>query len=64
MSNMYGLAIDNVVAYELVLPNGTVRIITRADEDLWFGLGGGFNNFVRVSLCLVLIFSKLYARES
>ena len=38
MSNEYGLAIDNVVAYELVLPNGTVTTVTAANEDLWFAL--------------------------
>lgn len=37
-SNKYGLAIDNVVAYELVLPNGTVTNVTAANEDLWFAL--------------------------
>ncbi|KAI9449068.1 FAD dependent oxidoreductase [Lactarius psammicola] len=44
-SNEYGLAIDNVVAYELVLPNGTVTTITANDHDLWFALRGGGNNF-------------------
>jgi hypothetical protein len=37
-SNEYGLAIDNVVAYELVLPNGTVTTVTADDHDLWFAL--------------------------
>ena len=37
-SNQYGLAIDNVVAYELVLPNGTVTTVTTDDHDLWFSL--------------------------
>ena len=37
-SNQYGLAIDNVVAYELVLPNGTVTAVTEDDHDLWFSL--------------------------
>ena len=37
-SNQYGLAIDNVVAYELVLPNGTVTTVTEDDHDLWFSL--------------------------
>ena len=37
-SNEYGLAIDNVVAYELVLPNGAVTTVTAEDHDLWFGL--------------------------
>ena len=37
-TSQYGLGIDNVVGYELVLPNGTARYVTSKDEDLWFGL--------------------------
>ena len=37
-SNQYGLALDNVAGYELVLPNGTIQYVTSKDEDLWFGL--------------------------
>ncbi|KAG9092275.1 hypothetical protein FS749_015870 [Ceratobasidium sp. UAMH 11750] len=46
LSNQYGLAIDNVVAFEVVLPNGTITTATESiDPDLFFGLKGGFNNF-------------------
>ncbi|KZV64574.1 FAD-binding domain-containing protein [Peniophora sp. CONT] len=44
-TNQYGLTIDNIAAYELVLPNGTVTTVTEEDEDLWFALRGGGNNF-------------------
>ena len=37
-SSQYGLALDNVAAYELVLPNGTIKHVTAKDDDLWFGL--------------------------
>ena len=37
-SSQYGLAIDNVAGYELVLPNGTIKQVTENDKDLWFGL--------------------------
>ena len=37
-SSQYGLTIDTVTGYELVLPNGTVTNVTADDEDLWFGL--------------------------
>jgi FAD/FMN-containing dehydrogenase len=37
-TNQYGLAVDNVVAYELVLPNGRVKVVTEQDKDLWFAL--------------------------
>ncbi|KAH9953746.1 FAD-binding domain-containing protein [Russula dissimulans] len=45
LTNQYGLTIDNMDSYELVLPDGTVQIVTPSNEDLWFGLRGGFNNF-------------------
>ncbi|KAI0051841.1 FAD-binding domain-containing protein [Auriscalpium vulgare] len=45
LSNEHGLAVDNVKAFELVLPNGQIKTITQADEDLWFALRGGLNNF-------------------
>lgn len=46
LTNQYGLAFDNVVAFELVLPNGTVTDITSStNSDLFFALRGGFNNF-------------------
>ncbi|KAG1839891.1 FAD dependent oxidoreductase [Suillus subalutaceus] len=46
LTNQYGLGIDSVVAYELVMPNGTVAEITDAtNSDLFFALRGGFNNF-------------------
>jgi FAD/FMN-containing dehydrogenase len=38
LSSQYGLTLDNVVGYELVLPNGTVANVTSEDDDLWFGL--------------------------
>ena len=40
-TSQYGLTIDNVAGYELVLPNGTVSIVTSRDEGLWFGLRVG-----------------------
>lgn len=45
LTNQYGLTVDTVQAYELVMPNGTVKTVTKEDEDLFFGLKGGFNNF-------------------
>ncbi|EJD01924.1 FAD-binding domain-containing protein [Fomitiporia mediterranea MF3/22] len=44
-SNQFGLTIDSVQGYELVLPNGTVTTVTSDDDDLFFGLKVGFNNF-------------------
>ena len=37
-SSQYGLTIDNIAGYELVLPNGTITHVTSKDEDLWFAL--------------------------
>ncbi|SJL13225.1 related to 6-hydroxy-D-nicotine oxidase [Armillaria ostoyae] len=46
LSNQYGLAIDNVVAYELVAPNATVVTVREEnDPDLFFSLKGGGNNY-------------------
>ncbi|KAG5637113.1 hypothetical protein H0H81_005751 [Sphagnurus paluster] len=46
LTNQYGLAIDNVQAFELVQPNGVIVNVTEAsDPDLFFGLKGGGNNF-------------------
>ena len=42
-SNEFGLSVDNVVSYDLVLPNGTITKITSDDTDLWFGLRVGYN---------------------
>ncbi|EIW78113.1 FAD-binding domain-containing protein [Coniophora puteana RWD-64-598 SS2] len=46
LTNQYGLTIDTVVSYELVMPNGTVTTVTEASNpELFFGLRGGLNNF-------------------
>ncbi|KAK0479228.1 hypothetical protein IW261DRAFT_168031 [Armillaria novae-zelandiae] len=46
LSNQHGLVLDNVVAYELVMPNATVVAVTEEnDPDLFFSLKGGFNNY-------------------
>jgi hypothetical protein len=53
-TNQYGLAIDTIVGYNLVLPNGTVTCVTESTHpDLLFGLKGGFNNFVSLSPTIV-----------
>lgn len=47
-TNQYGLAVDNVLAFQLVKPNGQIVQVTQAsDPELFFGLKGGQNNFVR-----------------
>ncbi|KZT01206.1 FAD-binding domain-containing protein [Laetiporus sulphureus 93-53] len=46
LTNEHGLTFDNVIAYEMVLPNGTITTVTEAsDPDLFFGMKGGYNNF-------------------
>jgi hypothetical protein len=37
-TSQYGLAVDNIARFEVVLPNGTIANVTSMDEDLWFGL--------------------------
>jgi hypothetical protein len=46
-SSQYGLAIDNVAGYELVLPNGTIKHVTQKDKDLWFGLRVSRQGFIQ-----------------
>jgi hypothetical protein len=38
LTSQYGLAVDNVAGYELILPNRTIKDVTLKDHDLWFGL--------------------------
>ncbi|KAL1713972.1 hypothetical protein EV715DRAFT_276935 [Schizophyllum commune] len=45
-TNQHGLALDNVVAFELVKPNGEVALVSgKSDSDLFFVLKGGYNNY-------------------
>jgi hypothetical protein len=37
-TNQYGLTIDTVTEFELVLPSGEVKVVTEKDENLWFAL--------------------------
>jgi hypothetical protein len=37
-TSQYGLTIDHMAGYELVLPNGTVINVTSKNENLWFAL--------------------------
>ncbi|KAF5319622.1 hypothetical protein D9619_008812 [Psilocybe cf. subviscida] len=58
-SNQHGLAVDNVVAYELVTPNGKIVNVTHdSDPQLFFGLKGGFNNFGIVTKFTVKAFPQ------
>jgi len=46
LANQYGLTIDTVQSFELVMPNGTVLNVTQTSSpDLFFALKGGQNNF-------------------
>lgn len=45
-TNQHGLASDNAVAFDLVLPNGTyVNVTQQTQPNLYFSLRGGLNNF-------------------
>ena len=41
LTNQYGLTVDNILSYELVLPNGTVTTVDENIPDLFFGLKVG-----------------------
>lgn len=65
-TNQYGLSIDSIVGFNLVLPNGTVTYVTQSTyPDLFFGLKGGFNNFVsHFSNVTAIHFDLSRSRES
>ncbi|KAI0260002.1 FAD-binding domain-containing protein [Gloeopeniophorella convolvens] len=44
-SNQFGLTVDTLTEIDIVLPDGNVKTVTEKDEDLWFALKGGFNNY-------------------
>ncbi|KAG8682618.1 hypothetical protein FRC08_014849 [Ceratobasidium sp. 394] len=59
LSNQYGLTIDTVTAFEIVLPNGTITTATETtNPDLFFGLKGGSNNFGIVTKFTLLAFPQ------
>ncbi|KAF9815956.1 hypothetical protein IEO21_04283 [Rhodonia placenta] len=46
LTNQYGLTLDTIQAFELVLPNGSIVNVTDSNNpDLFYGLKGGYNNF-------------------
>ncbi|KAF5369611.1 hypothetical protein D9757_010448 [Collybiopsis confluens] len=46
ITDQHGLTVDTMVAFDLVLPNGTfVQVNNASNPDLFFALKGGFNNF-------------------
>lgn len=48
LTNQYGLAIDNVVAFEIVTPDGSVVNITeKSNPDLFFALRVRYSRHVR-----------------
>ncbi|KAH9475869.1 putative FAD-linked oxidoreductase [Psilocybe cubensis] len=58
-TNQFGLAVDNVISYQLVKPDGKVVEVTQAsDPELFFGLKGGHNNFGIVTRFTVRAFPQ------
>ncbi|TFY62863.1 hypothetical protein EVJ58_g3592 [Rhodofomes roseus] len=45
LSNQYGLTIDTVRAFELVLPNGTITTVTESNPDLFWALKASVSCF-------------------
>jgi hypothetical protein len=62
-TNQYGLAVDNVVAYELVLPNGRVTELVEQDEGAWFVLKVCFKSSCRGGTSSSKLIAHLYVRE-
>ena len=54
-TNQVGLAIDTIVAYELVTPDGkVVKVTENSDSELFFGLKVVSSYALNVELCLTL----------
>ena len=50
LTNLHGLTVDTVVGFQIVLPSGRVlNVDGKQNPDLFWGLKGGLNNFVRHS---------------
>lgn len=45
LTNSYGLTVDSVVSFDLVLPNGTLTTASSTTSDLFFALKGSLNRF-------------------
>lgn len=46
ITDEHGLTVDNIVSYDIILPNGTFTTATNSSQpDLFFALKGGLNNF-------------------
>jgi hypothetical protein len=56
-SSQYGLTVDTVVAYELVLPNGTVTEVKASNPDLFFALKVSSDGLLP---CTVIHMTDLY----
>lgn len=51
MSSMYGLAVDQVLALEVVLPSGRfVTVTEETDPDLFWGIRGGGGSKLPLSM--------------
>jgi len=60
-TNQYGLCIDTIIGFNLVMPNGTVTYVTQSTQpDLFWGLKGGSNNFVSQIFLTSLPFGSIY----
>ena len=46
-SSQYGLSLDNVARFELVLSNGTIINVTSKNKDLWFALRVSENSSIK-----------------
>ncbi|OGM51271.1 FAD binding domain protein [Aspergillus bombycis] len=58
-SGKYGWALDNVYEYEVVLANGTIATANEThNQDLYFALRGGGNNFGIVTAFTVRTFAQ------
>lgn len=49
-TSLYGLALDNLVSFDIVLPTGEIKTVTSGDEDLFFAVRVSAPSHAPVSL--------------
>jgi hypothetical protein len=54
--NTYGLAMDSITRYQVVLPNGSIVNATPTEHgDLYKGLKGGLSNFGKLHIQILFL---------
>ena len=64
LCSLHGLGVDNVLSLNTVMPDGSRKVITPKDTDLWFAMRGAGPNFGIVTSATVNAFPVAPAQNS